>query len=297
MALFGCVSRKEGGLQVKRTLTDAAFIVAGSFLLALGVNLFLVPGRLSSGGIGSVATVLLYLFRVPLSLTNALVNGVLFLFGYRLLDKAVIIKTVAGILCLSIFLEITAYMPVYRGEDIIASVVGGILVGVGVGLVVRRGASTGGSDFVSLMVKNFVPHISAATVILMIDSVIVLLAGIVFGSVRVTFYSALSLYISSKLADKILSVGYAAKSVYILSHQNQEIAAMILREFERGVTGVYSRGIYSATDTLMLLCIVSPREAPMLARAVRDIDERAFIMIEDVREVLGEGFRAQDSYH
>ena len=137
--------------RLKRSITDYLFITAGCFLISLGMNIFLVPNQISAGGLSSLSTVFLYLFKIPLSLTNLVFNIFLFVFGYKFLGKASVVKTVFGILFLSFFLEITLLLPKYSENIFISSITGGFLAGLGLGLVVRREASTGGSDFLGLM--------------------------------------------------------------------------------------------------------------------------------------------------
>ncbi len=280
----------------KRVALDYLILIIGSFVLALGLNVFLVPCQLSSGGVGTLGTVLLYLFKIPLSVTNLFFNALLFVFGYKYLGKASVMKTVAGIFALSVFLETTKYLPTFSDDILISTVMGGILIGIGIGFVVRVEASTGGSDFAALIIKRFIPHISVATMILLIDTVIIIFASIIFKSYTVLFYSALSMFISSKVTDKIMTIGDAAKHISIISKKNDEIAKIVMNSFDRGITGIYSKGLYSGEDNLMLICVVSPKEVPYIINMVRKIDESAFVIISDAREVLGEGFKERTEY-
>ena len=282
--------------KAKPYILDFSFILVGCFVLALGINVFLAPNMISSGGISSVGTILLHLFGVDLWITNLVANLVLFLLGFRFLGKYAVLKTTAGILFLSAFLWLTDFFPKFSEDMILATVVGGVLVGLGVGLMVRRDGSTGGSDFAALMIKRFLPHISIANLILVMDCAVIILSGIVFKSVTVTIYSVIAMYISSKVTDWVVLRGDAAKSVQIISSKNEEIAQMIMRDFERGVTGVHCKGMYTEKEGLMLLCLVSPKELPRLANAVRKIDPASFMVIGDAREVLGEGFKEKSDY-
>ena len=277
-------------------ILDFVFIFVGCAVLAAGINLFLAPNMISSGGISSVGTILLHLFGVDLWITNLAANVLLFLLGFRFLGKYAVLKTTAGILFLSMFLWLSDFLPKYTEDKILATVVGGVLVGLGVGLVIRRDGSTGGSDFAALMIKRFLPHVSIANLILVMDCAVILLSGIVFKSVSVTIYSVIAMYISSKITDWVVLLGDAAKSVQILSPKNEEIAAMIMERFERGVTGVHCTGLYTGKDGLMLMCLVSPKELPKLANAVRKIDPSCFMVIGDAREVLGMGFKEKSDY-
>lgn len=280
----------------KRVALDIVSIFLGALALALSVNVFLTPNKISPGGVTSIGTVLLHLFGVRMSLTNLVINGVLFVFGYRYLGKSAVIKSGLGILFLSLCLELTSYLPSY-GEDImIATLIGGAVMGFGIGLVVRPGASTGGSDFASLIIKRFLPHVPVATIIMVIDCTIAIVAGLVFRSFTVAFYSIVCLVVSSKMTDAVVSWGDSARSVHIFSDKVEDIARYILEDFDRGVTGVCCRGMYSGKDRLMLLCVVTPKELPFLVRRVRQVDRGAFIVVNKATEVLGEGFKLETSY-
>ncbi len=275
---------------MKKRIKDYSLILVGALILAVGLNIFLVPIKLSAGGIGTIGTVLLYFFNIPLSVTNLVLNLLLFIVGFKVLGRGSVIKTAFGMLFLSLFLELTSYIPTPELDIIVATISGGVLVGFGVGLVIRVGGSSGGSDFLGLMIRKRLPHISVATNILIIDLIIISIAGICFGDFIISFYSALCMFISSMVSDRVIDVGKASKSIYITSKKNEEIKELILCEFERGVTEIYTQGGYSRTQRLMLLCVVSPKEAPRLAKKVKEIDPSAFIIISDARLVLGEGF-------
>ena len=277
--------------KIKKTIIDYLYIALGSFILALGVNYFLVPMKISTGGVSGVGTLFFYLFNVPLSVTTLAINFVLFVLGYRTLERTSVIKTVAGILLLSLFLEITTIFGGYEEDMLISAIFGGVLAGVGVGLAVWRDASTGGSDFLALILHKMFPHISVAVIILFIDAVVITISGIAFENYTIMFYSAISLYISSKVTDFIIVRGDWAKSVYIVSKKHSEIAKEIIIDMERGVTGVYSKGFYNNEDNMMLMCIVKSREIPKLLEKIQRIDNKAFTIISEVREVHGEGFK------
>lgn len=270
---------------------DYLFIVLGTFILSISINVFMAPNKVSAGGITTLGTILLHLFGIRISITNLVCNVVLFVFGFRKLGKYAVIQTASGIVLLSLFLELTSKIPVYSGDILIASLTGGTLMGVGVGLVVRRGASTGGSDFAALILNRLLPHISLATLIMVIDCGIVLVSGIVFRSLSVTFYSVLALFVCSLLTDKIITFGDSAKMVQIFSSHAQEITDHIIKDFERGVTGIHCVGMFEKNETLMLECIVKPRELPQYLSLIKQIDPSAFVIIGNVQEVLGEGFK------
>ncbi len=276
---------------------NTVFISIGSFILSLGINMFLTPNKISSGGVSSIGTILLHLFNIKMSVTNIAINLVLFFIGYKYLGKESVIKTIIGIIFLTLFLEITSFFPIYNDDIMLATIIGGFFIGAGTGLVVRRSGSTGGSDFLALVIKRFMPHISLANIILIIDSVVIIISGIVFKSVTVTIYSIISMYISSRVTDAVVTLGSNAKAVQIFSQKSEEIANYVIKEFERGITGIYCKGMYSHKEKTMLLCVVSPKELPLLVGAIRTIDKRAFVIINDAKEVLGEGFKSYADYN
>ena len=275
----------------KKILTDFVVLTTGCILLAVSINVFLVPYKISAGGISTIGTILLYLFGIKMSLTNLIFNIALFIFGYKYLGKGAVIKTALGIILLSAFLEITSYVPQYTENEIVGVLSGGILMGAGVGMIVKIGASTGGSDFAGLILKKFLPHISLARLILIIDVVIVIMSGIVFKSYTVTVYSLITLFVSSLITDRIITLGDNAKMLQIFSKENEKISNHILNQFERGVTGVRCIGMYTHEESRMLLCVITPKELPIYMNLIKNYDKEAFVIVSNVHEVIGEGFK------
>ncbi len=276
---------------MKKKIVDYVVIALGAFILAFGINIFLVPVKISTGGVSGVATVFYHLLHIPMWVTTLIINLVLFAFGFKMLKKSTVVKNLAGIVFLSLFLRLTENFPTYNDDMLICAVFGGILVGLGVGLTVLREGSTGGSDFAALMLNKAIRYISVATFILIIDTGVILASGFAFEDVTIMFYSVLSLYISSKVTDFILIRGDFAKSIYIISKKNPEIAAFVMNDMVRGVTGIYSRGCYSDTDGMMLMCIVKSKEVQTVLNKVKELDKDAFVIISEVREVCGDGFK------
>ncbi len=278
-------------VDVKKVLIEYLYILIGSFILAFAITYFLNPIKISTGGVAGVGTVLYYVAKVPLSVTTLAINAVLFIFGYKTLRSGAVMKTVAGILFLSAALAITPIFGEYDKDILICSIFGGILVGLGVGLVVYKDGSTGGSDFAALIFHKLMPHISVATFILLIDSAVIIASGVVFRDYTIMFYSVLSLYISSKVTDWVLVSGDHAKSVFIISKKHDEIAKEIMSDMVRGVTGIYSKGCYTEEDNTMIMCVVRNKELPKLLQKIKEIDKDSFTIISDVKEVQGEGFK------
>ncbi len=276
--------------KVKSILTDGFMLMLGTLLYAVGSNCFLVPFKLSAGGVNTISVVLLELFNVPLSVTYIIINSTLLVLGYRLLGGVSVLKTIVGILFSSISLQISTHLPQYNGDLIISALAGGILVGTGIGMVVRRQASTGGTDFVALMLHGIFPHISLASFIWIIDCSIISAAGIIFGDFTVVCYTLLSLIVQVKMTDLICTGGNYAKKLHIISEKNTEIANMIMNDFKRGVTALYGKGMYSDNEKMILLCVVSPKELPVVCKKIKSFDSGAFIIVSNAISVYGEGF-------
>ena len=275
---------------MKKKAIDYICIISGALFVALGVNVFLVPVGISTGGVSGIGTVLYYTVNIPLWVTTVIANAVLFIFGNRTLDKNACFKTIWGIVFLTVFLAATQNVPAFTDDILISSVFGGIFAGVGVGLTVLKGASTGGSDFASIMLHKMMPHISVANFILSIDIIVIVASGVVLGNYTLMLYSLVALFISSKVTDYILVSGNFAKCVYILSENHKEISEYIMGKMQRGVTGIDAKGLYTGHESIMLMCIVSGKEVPGVIAAVKAIDKNAFTVISDVREVHGNGF-------
>ncbi len=275
---------------MKKRILDYVLIAMGSMILAFSIDFFLAPFKISTGGISGVSVVLFYLFKIPLSVTILALNLLLFFFGYRALPREAIPKSIAGVVLLSLFLELFEGFSFGEENLLLASVFGGILVGVGIGLVVMRGGSTGGSDFAALMLNRIFPHLGIATFILFIDTAVILISGIVFRNFSIMLYSVISLYISTKVTDFLLIRGDFAKSVTVISPKIDRIAMEIMEKMQRGVTGFYTHGFFTKQDGKSLVCIVRSREVFTILEIVEKYDENAFTYISDVRKVRGEGF-------
>ena len=238
-----------------------------------------------------MGVILLYFFKVPLSLTNLILNVILFGLGIKFLKKQAILKTILGILFLSFFLYITTLIPTYQEDIFLGMVIGGVLDGIGMGLVLKVDGSTGGIDFLALMVKKGIPHISIANFIFAMNGFLFILSGIAFQNYAVVFYSIIAMFISSKVTDTVMNIGEEARSIQIISDDSEKIEEIILREFKRGVTEIHSKGAYTQESKNMLLCVVKPKEVAKIVRVVKETDDKAFLIISDVHEVLGDGFK------
>lgn len=286
---------------------DYLWIVAGAVAAAAGINIFIVPYKIAPGGVNGIATVLYHLSgeKLPVGATMLAFNIPLFILGYRFIGRKFIFKTFLGTVLLSVTIDATSPIGVYlvdrfllnpqveeyNPDILLYSMFGGFLMGLGLGLVLRSGATTGGTDLAARIVNQFVPSLTMGQTLLLIDFGVILFAAVAFQSFRIALYAIVSLYISSKIIDVILEgVGFA-KALFIISDMSEVIAPRIMKELDRGVTALRGIGMYTGSDKQVLLCVVHRGQLVRLKTIVNEIDEKAFIILTDIREVLGEGFK------
>lgn len=289
---------------------DYLWIIAGSIITAAAINLFLVPYKIAPGGVTGIATVIYYLSggRFHVGVTMLILNVPLFLFGMRFIGGRFTVRTLFSTVFLSVIIDLSEpfthffsshYLINPEGmptnpDYLLYSIFGGFFMGAGLGLVFRSGATTGGTDLAARIVKHFVPHLTMGQLLLVIDSSVILFAAISFNSFLLALYAILSLYISSKVIDAILEGVNFAKAVFIISDKSDEIAKLILVELDRGVTALKGTGMYTGTDKQVLYCVLQRGQLPLLKLLVKRTDPTAFVILTDIREVFGEGFKTYD---
>ncbi|MDD5017240.1 MAG: YitT family protein [Eubacteriales bacterium] len=274
---------------MKHRTKDYILITLGVIVAVAGLNLFLVPGKIAAGGVSGIATIFYHIFGIPLGLSIIVLNVPLFAFGLKLLGKSFAIRTSYALLLYSLVAEIMP-IPVSNNDLFLGCVYGGALVGIGIGLVIRSGGSTGGTDMAAKILSAKFKSIGISAFVFGIDFVVIVAAGLIFEP-TVALYAIASLFIATKIID-FFTVGLsAAKAFYIISDKSDEIAKNIMQNMGRGVTAFTAKGLYSGKDKSVLLCVLNWRtEGTKLKRLVKSIDAHAFVIVADVKEVLGEGF-------
>lgn len=267
-----------------------AMIVAGAFIMGFAIKNIYDPVNLVTGGVSGVAIMLKDLFAIPLWLSNTLLNIPLFLAGYKLKSKTFIVRTLAATIALSVSLYLIPEIQVIpQGDLFLPALFGGILTGAGIALVFLCQATTGGTDLLASMIQKKFPHYTLPQILQVIDAAIVLAGAVVFG-IQYALYALVAIYAVSKVSDDLIEGLKYSKAVFIISEQNQVIADSIMHEMERGVTGIEATGMYSGKNKKMLYCVVAKKEIVRLKEIAQRHDEKAFVIVTDAREVLGEGF-------
>ncbi len=275
----------------KRTAAmDYLLLIAGAFIMGFAIKNIYDPLNLVTGGVSGLAIVIKSKVGVPLWLTNTLLNIPLFLASYRIKGWRFIKRTLVSTVSLSLSLYVIPEMMIMPADDILLSALfGGVISGVGSGMVFMTQATTGGTDMLAALLQKIMPHYSVPQIMQVLDAAIVLTGAAVFG-IRPTLYALIAIYAVTRMSDGILEGLKFSKMVYIISDRYEEIAGTIMEEIDRGVTGLRAEGMYSGSDKMMLCCVVSRKEISQIKEIVREYDPRAFVIVSDVREVLGEGF-------
>ena len=276
-------------------LLDYILITIGTLIMALGLIYFLEPYTIAPGGVTGLAIVINKILGIPIDVTNLVINIPLFILGLMILGGRFGLKTAYGTLMLSLFIRMFMILlgqNIIMVEDLLlASLYGGVLMGVGLGLVFRAGATTGGTDLGAAILNKYFPKMSIPKMMMALDLLIVALAGIVNRKLETSLYSIISLYILVKIADFIVEDLSYGKAFFIISKESQAIGKQILTVLDRGVTVLKATGFYTGNDREVLLCIVDRTQVTKLKNIVHSIDGSAFIMVTTVHEVLGEGFK------
>ena len=273
---------------------DIIYILVGTFLMALGINLAFDPMGMVCGGVTGLAIVIKHLTGflweggLPVWLTNLLFNGPLFAIAFVKKGKKYIAKTMFATIMLSVWIYL---VPIYQlfDEYLLATLFGGVMSGAGIGMVFARMGTTGGTDLLSALIHDKIKHFSIPQLLAVIDGSIVILGAVVFG-IENAMYAICVVYLCSKISDGLLQGLKFAKMAHIISDKAEEIAEVVLRDVDRGATGVKVQGMYSKEEKKMLICVVTKKEIVELIEIVHKIDPTAFVIVNDVNEVMGEGF-------
>ena len=273
----------------KEWLKDIVLISAGAFIYAFGVNYFFVANKLADGGIAGISVILHYLFNFNISTTYLVLNVPLVIMGYKLIGGKFIVKTFYGTAMTSLAFRVFQNYLGPMDDKLIASIFGGLIIGIGLGTIFVGGGSSGGADIlVKILNKYF--DIPVGKAFLALDSFVLSALGILFGR-DIFMYTLVGLFISTKAIDFIQDGVDKAKALMIISDKSEEIKNEIMKQTGRGVTIINARGGYTNDSKEVLYCILGRYEVTTVKRIVKNIDRKAFMSVSEVSEVLGEGFK------
>lgn len=270
-------------------------ILIGTLCMAMAVNFVYEPMHMVTGGVSGTAIIIKGLsinwsdFEIPVWMTNILLNIPIFLWGYFVRGKRYLRVTFVANLLFTLFLFCIPVIPIRQKDYFLAALYGGILNGTGLGLVFSTGYSTGGTDLLSSILHKYMPQVPIARILFCLDAVVIAAGIFTFGS-HSAAYAVFAVFLSSKVMDLILTGVRAGKQIWIISEEYQKIGSQILEELHRGVTSLDGRGVYSNRKKNVLVCLASAREIARILQIVEKNDDNAFVFIQDVKEIMGEGF-------
>ncbi|GIO30582.1 MULTISPECIES: YitT family protein [Paenibacillus] len=264
------------------------FITAGAVLMAVALEVFLVPNDIIDGGITGISIVLSKITTLPLGIFLFIINLPFLFLGYKQIGKTFAISTLYGIVVMSVTTQLLHHVSPFTNEKILAVLFGGLILGLGVGLVIRFGGSLDGTEIVAILLSKKT-RVPVGQIIMIMNVFIFIVAGFVFGWDS-AMYSIFTYYMASKVMDIVVEGLNESKSVTIISSEYEEISQTIQDRLGRSTTFIYARGGYSREDTQMIYCVVTRLELAKLKSVVQEIDPKAFIAIEHVSDVLGGNF-------
>lgn len=276
----------------KSLLFDIGAIIAGCALIALGLSAFTIPNRIAPGGLSGIATAISYLTGLSVGTLALILNVPLFLIAWRRLGFKPLVKTLIATVLLSVLIDLfRLVLPQYTKNVLFAALLGGVCIGAGMGVLLARGISTGGTDLISLLVHRGKPIFSMGQLLIAIDTAVVLLAVIVFRDIEVALYSVFTLVIASKTVDAIQQGVDHAKVIYIVTECADALTKRLAQEMGRGITVLPAHGGFTGKEKAMLMTIARRSEVHDTLLVVREIDPSAFTILSDATAVYGEGFK------
>lgn len=275
---------------IPSNLTAFINITIGVMIVALALNLFLIPNRLAAGGVSGLATILFYSFGLPIGPVIAISNVLLLIAGIMVFGRGFGAKTIYGAFSLGFFVYMTEGLAPITTDPFLATLYGGILSGIGMGIVFWYGANTGGTDILAQILTRY-SNLAIGQLFLAIDMFVTLLAWRVFGA-KLALYGLIAVFIMGRVIDLVLEGVTYEKAAFIISDKASEITEAIFSELDRGASLLGAKGAYTGRAQNIILCVVSRRQLEHLREIVGRIDAKAFTIVTDAREVRGEGFRS-----
>lgn len=279
----------------KRGLKNYTFIVLGAFILAASFVLFITPYKIVPGGVYGISIVLHYMLGTPVGMVALAFDIPLTLIGLRVLGPRFGIKTVVGFVLTAVFVDGLTMLygteALVQDDALLSSIFGGLFAGIGLGLIFKAGATSGGSDIVAMIISKY-NHMPVGQMMIAVDASIVLVGLLAFRDWKIPLYSLIVIFITGKVIDTILEGMNYDKVLFIISEKTQEIRDKIINDLNRGGTLIEGKGLYNEAGRSIVFTVVNRRETLILKDYIRKIDPRAFVTVINANEILGEGFKS-----
>lgn len=278
---------------IKKALISFLLITLGSAVYSLGFVWCYAPNGIAFGGVTGIAQILNYLIpALPVGITVMVMNIPLFLLGWRFIGGQLLVSSLYAMFISSAFIDVLNVVYDWQPMDpMLATIFGGVLMGLSLGLVFQQGATTGGTDLLARLLKLKLAWLPMGKLLMGIDLAVILSVAAVFGTLKAALYGLVGLYITSIVMDGVLYGMDTAKVAYIISDRNQEISEAIFKELDRGITILHGQGAYTGKEKDVLMCAFKQREITAIKAAVKEVDPDAFLIVCDAHDVLGAGFK------
>ena len=263
-------------------------IIIGCFLGGAAYPLFLTPNHIAPGGLTGIAVILNYLLNLPVGTVSLLLNVPLFIAGYRTMGRTFAFRSLIATMLFSLLIDVLPLRPVTE-DPLLSTLFGGVLLGLGLGLILRGGSTTGGTDMLAKIVHRHMQFISTATFLFAFDFLVVTASGVFMGTTE-ALYALINIYVTSRVIDGVMMGFSGNKACLIISSSWESIMQRIMKEMDRGITLLSARGGYTGEERPTIYCVISRVEIMALKRIVREEDENAFMTIMDAHEAIGDGF-------
>lgn len=264
--------------------------VLGSFITAIGVSLFYLPGKIVSGGVSGLATVCYHAIGIEPGITYGVLNLVLLFFALFVIGRGFVVKTLLGAGSLSLFVQLFSYLPPVTSDPVLATVFGSLFYGLGIGIAFLSGASTGGTDIAARIIQHFNPSIAIGRLLMVVDGVIILISLIAFKEIDLILYGIVALAISTFAVDYLISKMNISKLAFVITSKGEELSKMLVSTSPRGVTLIKAQGAYTGEDREVLVCALKNSEIPAFQRKIEDFDPSVFIIYSESQQIVGNGF-------
>jgi uncharacterized membrane-anchored protein YitT (DUF2179 family) len=276
-----------------KRIREYIFITLGTALVAFSFSLFFIPNSIAPGGVSGIATLLNALFEWRVGFVIIVVNIPIYVLSFKKFGVVRVVRSMYATVLMSLLIDYvklpTDFVHSIASDMLLSSIFGGVLMGGGLGLVIRNNATTGGTDMIAGLVHGWFPNISISWVLFGIEFLVVLAAG-VFLQPIMALYAFIALYVSTRVMDFVQVGVNTAKAFIIISDHSQEISDGIIEKMDRGATLLKGAGAYSGDNKNVILCVVRRNQISKLRLLIKQMDENAFVIVHDVKEVMGEGF-------
>ena len=275
---------------MKKVIKQYSIILIGVIMTAFAISVFYTPNKIVSGGVSGLSTILYHVFNIQPGLSFAVINIILVLIALKTLGKKFVVNSLIGAGLLSVFVQIFTYIPPITDNIFLASFFGAIFYGIGIGLTLVQGASTGGTDILSRLIQALFPHIKIGKLLLGVDAAVIVISLLTFKTVELALFGIIALMVSTYAIDWLIRRLNISKLAFIVTDKGEEISKLLVSTAPRGVTIIDVKGAYTMDKKTMLVCALKENEISEFQRKITETDKNSFIIYSESQQIVGNGF-------